>query len=108
MQSTRMMGCFAKQLADEKNFTTEQLAENINCTTQQLEAFFTGRFLFPFSKVKTLSDILGVSVSKLIDGDGQMYNSYVVHCMGEFDDPEEREFILDLIDDYLDIKEAAD
>ena len=44
---------------------------------------------------------------RLLSGDPQRYNATVVHCMNDFHNPENREMILDFIDDYVDVVDAV-
>ena len=59
-----------------------------------------------YAKIKILAEALGTTVGELLKGDQKVYNSTVVHCMHEFEDDENREFILDIIDGYIDIVDA--
>ena len=50
---------------------------------------------------------LGVSVATLLKGNEDVYKRTVVHCMNSFDDDSNREKILDIIDDYMDVLNAV-
>ena len=106
MQNARMIGNLVKNLANERDFTSAFLAEQVGCNASQIDAFYDGRFILPFSKLKTLSDLFHISMANLLAGNQEMYNKTIVHCMKDFSDDANREKILDLIDDYLDIREA--
>ena len=106
MQSSRMTGRYIMTLAEKNNVSKKELSEKLSCDISQVEDLFAGRFILPFWKLESLSDLFGVSVSQILDGDPDEYNANVVHCMNDFNNPDNREKILNIIDDYLDIKEA--
>ena len=70
-------------------------------------AFLKGRSYASFSQISSLAKMLGASVSELLAGDMQHYDKTVVDCMNEFQDTKNREMILDLIDNYIDIVDAV-
>ena len=105
MQRTRMIGDFIRSLAKNNDISNEELSERLSCNVQQIEDLFAGRYILPFWKFKILSDLLKVPISQLLDGNLEDYNENYVHCINDFKDLNNREKILDIIDDYLDIKE---
>lgn len=106
MRGARMTGNFIMSLAENNNVSSEELSERLSCSVQQVEDLYAGRYILPFWKMESLSELFGVSVSQLLDGDPDGYNANAVHCMKDFSDSDNREKILDIIDDYLDIREA--
>lgn len=108
MQSVRMLGNYVFNLAKDQGVENSRLAEILDCSEQQVVAFFKGRLFVSFSQLLSLADTLNVSVDALLAGDEESYNKSVVHCMNDFSDPANREFILDIIDDYIDLKDAAE
>lgn len=108
MQSARMLGNYVHQLAESKNINTEQMCKILGFTEQQLFAFFKGRTFVSFPQLTKLANEFNVSVDSLLSGDEKTYNATVVRCMNDFSDPKNREFILDIIDDYIDVKDAVE
>lgn len=106
MKGARVLGNYAQKLANEQNITVSELSALMSCSEQQVKSFFKGRFFASFSQLEALAHQFGVKVSDLIKGDEAHYNKTVVHCMEDFDVEQQREFILDIIDDYLDIQNA--
>ena len=108
MQRARMIGNYVEYLAKAKGITDDQLCQTLDYDEKQVHAFFKGRMLATFSQLESLSELFEVSVEKILEGDEENYNRSVVHCMNQFQDVNNREKILDIIDDYIDIKNAVD
>lgn len=107
MQEARMLGNYVKYLVETKGLSISELSKIIGCTEHQIYAFFKGRALASFEQMKNLADALGTSVEQLLSGDVAKYDATVVHCMNDFQDVNNREAILDLIDNYIDIVDAV-
>ncbi len=107
MKKARMLGNYVKRLADEKGLSVSELGGILGFNNQHVNAFVKGRMLVSFEQMKALADAFSVSVGELLAGDEQHYNSTVVHCMNAFDNPDNREKILDIIDDYVDVLDAV-
>ena len=102
-----MLGNYIKLLADEKGLSISDLTRILDCDENEMNSLIKGRRFLPFKQIAALSRELGVSVADLFNGNYEHYNATVVHCMNEFDDPKNREIILDIIDDYVDIIDAV-
>lgn len=107
MKKARMLGNFVKCLADKKGLSVSELGRILGFSEERVNAFFKGRVLISFEQVKALANAFNVSIEELFVGDENCYNSTVVHCMNAFDNPDNREVILDIIDDYVDILDAV-
>ena len=107
MQRARMLGNYVQNLAEKKGLTNAELREALDCQENQLQSFLKGRSFLPFTQISSLADLLGVTVSDLLEGDPQNYNETVVHCMNQFQNASNREKILDIIDEYMDIRDAV-
>lgn len=103
MREARIIGNYVQELATKKCITKEELAKKLNCTEYDILKFFKGLSFPSFAQLCSLSDILNVSVEKLMDGDVEVYNSTVVHCMNDFENVENRELILDILENYIDV-----
>ena len=106
MQKARMLGNNVQWLADKKNVSIEELSSLLNCSENQMRAFFKGRTFASYPQIQILAKKLGVSVATLLKGNEDVYRT-VVHCMNSFDDDSNREKILDIIDDYMDVLNAV-
>ena len=94
MQNARMLGNYVAHLADKKGLSFSDLGEVLGSYAS-------------FSQISALAKLLGAPVQDLLRGDAEQYNKTVVDCMNDFQDPANREKILDLIDDYIDVVDAV-
>lgn len=107
MQEARMLGNYVDHLAKRKGLSISDLSRILECTEDQVYSFIKGRAYASFAQICTLATELGATVEELLHGDEMTYNATVVHCMNDFQDNKNREIILDLIDDYVDIVDAV-
>ena len=107
MQEARMLGNYVAHLAERKGLSISDMSKLLNCTEAQVFSFIKGRAYASFEQISKLAAELGASIEELLVGNEQIYNDTVVYCMNGFQDNSNREFILDLIDDYVDIVDAV-
>lgn len=107
MQQIRMLGYRVQKISKACNVSPLELSEVIGCNEHQMNSFFKGRTYLSFDQLLLLADKLKVDVSVLLTGDEEGYNKEVVHCMNDFDNPNNREAILDIIDEYMDILDSV-
>lgn len=107
MQRARMLGNYIQQLANEKNISIQELSKMLHCKDYQVKALLKGRAFATFEQMSVLAQTLGVTIGELLKGDAKHYEDSVVHCMNRFQDGANREKILDIIDDYMDIVDAV-
>ncbi|MFI3170247.1 MAG: helix-turn-helix transcriptional regulator [Faecalibacterium sp.] len=107
MRNARIMGNFIEKKANELSLSHADLSGLLGCSTAQVQALFKGQVLTSYNQLTVLAEKFQVSVETLIKGDPAHYESTVVHCMNTFDNPENREKILDIIDQYLDVYNAV-
>ena len=107
MQEARMLGNYVGQLAERKGLSISDLSRILDCTEHQVHSFIKGRAYASFAQISKLAMELETSIDELLSGDERTYNATVVHCMNEFQNNDNRETILDLIDDYVDIVDAV-
>lgn len=95
MKQARRLGSYVKELSIKNNITPIQLSELLNCPEHFIQRFFKGRAFLSYPKMKLLADTLGTTVGDLLDDGNYSYD-------------ENREMILDIIDDYMDLYEAVE
>ena len=101
MKDLRMLGSMIKKLSQENDISINELREVFQCSSEQIYAIFEGRLFPSFEELQIFSKKTGTTVSDLLQGDEEYYNKRVVHCMGKFENKNNREKILDIIEDYL-------
>ena len=107
MQKARMLGNYVDYLAKCKGLSISDLSRILGCSENQAYALTKGRAYASFAQISNLAKELGTTVQALLSGNEKIYNETVVHCMNDFQDSSNRELILDLIDDYVDIVNAV-
>ena len=107
MLQARMIGDYVQRCADAKGISIAQLSEVLGCPELQTRRFLKGRAIATFAQLSRLAELLSVSVTDILDGDAAGYERNVVHCMNNFSDSANRECVLNLIDNYMDIKDAV-
>lgn len=107
MQQARMLGYRVQKIANSCNVSPLELSKVIKCSEIQMKSFFKGRTFISFEQLSLIAQKLNVDISALLTGDDEGYNSSVVHCMNDFDDPNNRETILDIIDEYMDVLDSV-
>lgn len=108
MQRARMLGNYVQQLAEQNDLSIGELGSILGCQEHQIKSFLKGRSFATFAQMSLLAKKLDVSIDDLLQGNEEHYNATVVHCMNQFHDNANREKILDLIDDYMDIIDAVE
>ena len=107
MRKARTLGNYVRCLVEEKGISISDLCRVLDLTEDQIQAFFFGGKFISYAQLSALSEFLGVSIEEMLEGDEEQYNNTVVCSFGDFDDVENRELVLDIIDDYLDVMEAV-
>ena len=108
MKKARMIGNYVQYLSKENGLSTEALSNLLNCTEEQVLMFEKGRAFLGFDQIKAISDYFHVSVTDLLNGNPDVYDATVVHCINDFQTDSNREKIMDIIDDYMDIRDAVE
>lgn len=109
MKSMRILGDMIEKLAGETygEDMRNSLSQVLGCTPDQVSQVCQGRLFLSFPQLNRLAEALHTPVDVLLAGDEEHYRENVVHCMGHFEDEENREEILDIIDDYLRLKSSV-
>lgn len=107
MQKARVLGNYIQKLAEENRMSVADLSGLLGCGELQTMLLLRGRSFATFEQISKLADRFKVSVQELLDGDTAYYDRTVAHCMNQFQKTENREQILDIIDEYLDIVDAV-
>ena len=106
MKSARKIGNYAEKRFHELGLSVDEINRALDFSDRETYAFFKGRLMLTIDQLSKLADKLGTTVQAMIDGDEKEYSASVVHCMNDFDNEDNREVILDIIDDYMDIRDS--
>lgn len=106
MEELRDLGNRIKYIADEKGISVNEISNKTGQPLEQIYFGLTGRKMFSFPQLEEISDVLGVSVDAFFDSESDK-SLWYVDCMNEFTKKENRENILDIIYDYLDVLDSV-
>ena len=77
-------------------------------THQELQKLYEGRLFLTGTDLQKVSKVCDVELNTLLELDRVAYQEKVVHCMTAFQNSENREMVLNLIDAYIDAREALE
>lgn len=108
MKQARMLGNYVQHLANENNLSNSDLMRILECDEIKLQYFLKGRAYASYGQISALAKEFDVTIQQMLDGNIDIYDQTVVHCMNKFKDTEKREYILDIIDNYIDIYDSVE
>lgn len=106
MSTMRTIGYKVFSLAKEKQ-AEEMLMKKLNFSSNDLRKLYDGRLAFSDEDLSVISEELKVPVDDILDYVETDAYPKMVHCMSKFSRQENCDKILDIIDSYIDIKEAV-
>lgn len=106
MQKARRMGAHIKYLAEQKGVSNKELASVLGCTETNVLEFYQGWVYPSYGQMLALSKKLNVSINEIVNPNEALYNSLMEEELGEFSDVNNREKILDIIENYYDLAKA--
>ena len=83
-----------------------QICEKLGYTEHELDKLLSGRLFMTGSDLDVIADACGTTADEILSANIAEYDANVVHCMTDFTNRQNREMILDLIDTYIDMREA--
>lgn len=106
MSTMRTIGYKIFILAKEKN-AEKKLMEKLNFSSNDLHKLYEGRLAFSDDELSVISEELKVPVEDILDYEETEAYPEMIHCMSSFTRQENCDKVLDIIDSYIDIKEAV-
>lgn len=100
MQNARMLGYHVEYLAQRRGLTTRNIAQIMGCSDIQARRFLKGFAYASFGQIEALAAALQASVQCLLNGDS-------ICLEDKFSESKDREVILNIIHDYVDVVDAA-
>lgn len=108
MTHTRELGFAIRQRTASHPEREQQIQETLHITHQELQRLYAGRLFLTGSDLREVASICDVKPRELMQASQEEYDKNVVRYMTDFQDRENREKILDLIDAYIDAREALE
>ena len=107
MANLRDLGYRIMTLINNDSTLKARLCSNLNFSSLDLERLFYGRLALTPIQIRNIASTLSVSTEDLINyKNTDSYKNYV-HCMSAFSSQDNCNEVLDIIDSYIDIKEAV-
>jgi len=105
--SLRDLGYKIMSLVNNKDSLKDKLCMKLNFSSTDLNRLLFGRLSVTPVQLTTIAETLSVPVEELINYKNNDSYKNVVHCMSSFSTQEHCNEVLDIIDSYIDIKEAV-
>ena len=100
----RRIGTNIYTIMQSKGLSQETFAERIHYSNRDVCRVIEGRVFLPPAELKKIAGILGTSQEKLLNSTSDKVVPELQY-MKAFDDPDNLDRILDLIDEYMELKE---
>ena len=108
MKALRILGHTIESEILKQSIDEEVLSKKVGLTLNQLKKLYCGRLLLSFEQLKTLAGTIGIPLNNLLSLDDTQYEIDMAQkSLGEPLSTDNREYIIDLIDCYLDLREAV-
>ena len=107
MKDMRLFGNMLEKLYKEKSMSEDILCKKLNCTKDRFYSILSGCVMPTFEQLDSMAEMFQTTVEALLAGDSEHYETTIVHCMHEFNDPNAREDILDIIESYVELAAAV-
>ena len=101
----RMLGDNINDLMQKAEIRPEVVAKQLNCNLNDVWNILEGKVVVIPDVLNKIAECLGVSEEDLVKTDIDGYLSRV-ECLENFSNPDNYDFILDLIDEYVELVEA--
>lgn len=101
----RLLGYNIEAMAENNGVNINTIANACNLSANDIHRVFKGRLLLTPAQLCAIADTLHCDVNQLLIKS----NNFVSYgkCLGEFKHPENEDKILNIIDDYIDLREAV-
>ena len=107
MASLRDLGYKIMSLVNDNDSLKRELCSKLNFSSVDLNKLLFGRLSVTPVQLTTIANTLSVPVDELISYKNSDSYAKAVHCMSSFSTQEHCNEVLDIIDSYIDIKEAV-
>ena len=107
MASLRDFGYKVHTLLSEYPSKKDELSKKLNFSNNDLARLTCGRLAVTPNQVEIIADVFSTSPIDLLSYENKDSFSSMVHCTKAFSSQKNCNEILDIIDSYIDIKEAA-
>lgn len=107
MANLRNLGYKVRMLLKDNYTKKNELCEKLNFSEIDLDRLLYGRLALTPAQIKTVANVFSVEPESIVSYKNADSYKDMLHCMSSFSSQENCDEILDIIDSYIDIKEAA-
>lgn len=107
MKEVRTIGNNIKVFSEKKGVSEERLSTLLCQPLEEVRMVLAGRKILSFPKLEILSKEFQIPVENLMEEKVGTDYSYAIDCMKSFSKESNREKVLDLIYDYLDVLDSV-
>lgn len=107
MASSRDLGYKIMSFVDNSESLKKELCSKLNFNATDLNRLLFGRLSVTPVQLNTIADTLSVPVEELVNYKNNDSYMNIVHCTSSFSSQKNCSEVLDIIDSYIDIKEAV-
>lgn len=107
MRHARLLGYRVRKLVEQIPGAEEEILRRLEISELDLARFYDGRILMTFRDISAIAEICNTTVNDLLnEDDTDFYESF--HYHGAPLQPKSMDRILDIIDAYIDVREAVE
>ena len=106
MANMRNLGYKINVLLNNCPAKTQEFREQMKFSENDLNRLLCGRLALNPSQIAAVADFFSITQEELVSYKNTDFYKNMTHCMSPFSSQEHCDEILDLIDTYIDIKEA--
>lgn len=107
MATLRNLGYIISSRLAKNTAKEDELCEKLNFSSSDLMRLKCGRLSLTPAQITAVANTLSIKTADLVNYKNTDSYKGMVHCMSAFSSQEHCDEILDLIDTYIDLKEAA-
>jgi transcriptional regulator with XRE-family HTH domain len=105
-RTVRKLGVNLFSLMQEAGISREEFAKKLNFSFRDICRVTEGKLLLPPRELSRIAEALGTTVSEISNKEAD-YTIPELRYMKEFSDSEHLDKILDLIDEYVELRESV-
>lgn len=104
MLDYRILGQNISLQMKKAELTEQKLAENLKCSVMDIYKILEGNIILSINEIRKIADIFSVEVDKIITPCVEQDYKQLLNCMGDYEDPTNKNKILDFIDLYVQLE----
>lgn len=106
MNYSRVMGNNVELELKRHNWNVEEFADKVGLSIVDAHKLLEGRLFLPFAMWSVVGDAVGLSTEQLMQQREKEDYCKLLQNFREFDNPDNQDKILDMIDMYADLEES--